>query len=137
MRDHAVDGADFDAGTRAFGAVREYGTRRMRVSQDEKPAGGVCDGDFAGVVCALGGLSASGGRFHHDKRCVGSKRGMDAIVAHGVRSGSSSKSTALRTALQNGSNCGFSAGQRPRLKSFAASSRPPSTDLNHVLPWDW
>lgn len=72
LRDDAVDGPDFNAGTSGPGAVREDGTGSMRMGQDEEPVGGAaCEGDFASVVRALGRLPATGRRFHHHQRSLG------------------------------------------------------------------
>src|SRR5260370_34619637 len=134
VRNDAIDGADFDAGTDTLRAVREHGTGGMRMRKDEEPVRPVYDGNFARVIRALESLAAPPGRFDDNQRSVGSKRSMDTLIAHGVRSRISSRSTALRTALQNGSSSGFSVVQMPSVKTFAASSRPPSMVLNHVWP---
>jgi hypothetical protein len=120
----------------SLGPVGENGAGSVRMGEDEETVGGVGDGDFLRVVCALGSLAASGGRFHHHKWSIGPKRGMDAIVTHGLRFGISSRSSALRTALQNGISSPSSIGQMPSEKTLPASSRPPLIVLNHVWPCD-
>jgi hypothetical protein len=116
---------------RVRSANAETGSVRVRQNQRTAYPGGA---DLAGIVGSLMGLSAAGGSFYDHKRHCGSQGFIDRRVAHAGRSDNSGSPTAILTALQNGRSCGFSAGQRPKVKSFSASSRPPSADLNQMDP---
>src|SRR5689334_20965833 len=91
---YAVDGANFDTGANAFCTLSEHRTGRVRVRQDQKAVGAGHCRDFARIICPLRGLPATGRGLNHDEWCVGSKRGMDTIVAHDIRSAISARSTA-------------------------------------------
>ena len=136
VRDHTVDGTDFDAGSDTLGTVGKHGTSGMGMGQNEEPVESFRDGNFPRVVRTFGRLSATSRRFHDNERSIRAKRGIDTIVTHEFRSRISSRSTALRTALQNGNRSGFSEGQMPSVKTLPASSRPPVLVLNQVWPWD-
>ena len=82
MRDHAVDGADFDAGADALCAFGEDGAGSVCVRQDEEPRAFADQGGFTRIVCAASGLPASGRGFHHDERGIRTQCGVNAGVTH-------------------------------------------------------
>ena len=104
MRDDAIDRAYLNARADTPCALGKYGTGRVRMRQDEEPCAFTGDGGFTSIVGAAGGFTASCRRFHHDEPGIRSQCGMNAGITHVVKSAISSRSTALRTALQKGAS---------------------------------
>src|SRR3989338_3079536 len=130
LTNDAVHSSYLDMRSRTLGAIRKHRTCGMGVRHDQGTAEAIGDCHVPCILRALVCLAASGRRLHHDERRIRSKRGANALVAHGSMFGISARSTAFRTALQKGINFGCRVGHIPRLNTFPASSRPPASDLN-------
>src|SRR5271165_165691 len=122
MRNEAVDRADLDAAAAAPGALGEHRAGGVCMREDQQAVRAI-GGNIAGVVGALVGLAAAGGRFDKDQ-----PRRTSTPCGRTCRSSRQVRNLAEVDGLPN---C---VAERQKIR-LEGNSRRPSTDLNHRLAW--
>ena len=86
LANDTVDSANLDGRPGSLCASREDRASGVGVRKDQRPAGRLLGGHFAGILGTMMGLSAARRRFNCDERRTGAEGHVDGFIAHGARS---------------------------------------------------